>query len=362
MFVVFIVCLLNTCCVFGGSVSDIIGKDTLDAVDKVSEREAGISISGFAEGILSGEEVFSIENITESAVNLFLKEIKESTELIKPVFIAVILSAILKTLSSSFNTKSVSELSFYVCYMVMIFIVLKMFAITGEVAKDALESMGNMVMASMPVFYTLMALSGDYTAAYITGPFVAGAAGVMTVVGKSVVIPVVSLGLTLEIVNNISEREKIGKLASLVKKGIKYGLKTIAAGFMAVLSIQKLGTSVVDMAAGKTAKALLGAVPVVGDVFSGAVETAVALTGAVKSSYLMAVIVVIGVICIIPVLKILAVMVIFKIIAAITEPIGEKRFIKMLSEAGDYTGLVLSTLFTATVMFVFSAIIMMGII
>ena len=104
----------------------------------------------------------------------------------------------------------------------------------------------------------------------------------------------------------------------------------------------------------------MGAVPVVGDVFGGALDTAAAMTGAVKSSYLIGVIVVIGIACIIPIIKVFAVMVMFKVMAAVTEPIGERRFIKCINSAGDNIGLMLSTLFTAMVMFMFASIILVG--
>ena len=345
---------------FGSPVSQFKDSGTVKEMDKVTRDETGLRVSELMESVIEGENIFSPERIVKWLGDTFLTEVKECIGLMKPVMVAVIMSALLKTVSSSFKSKTVSELSFYVCYMVMIFVITEMFALTGELVKDSLAGLGNIVVASMPVFYTIMAASGQYTSAFVAGPFVAGAAGAMAGFARAVILPAISLGMTFEIVNNITERERIGKLSQLIVKGVRWMLKTISVSFMALLSLQKIGASAADKAAGKTVKAVMGAVPVVGDVLGGAIDTAAAMTGAVKSSYLVAVIVVIGIACLIPLIKVFAVMIMFKLMAVLTEPIGEKRFIKCINSAGDNIGLMLSTLFTAMVMFMFAAIILAG--
>jgi len=351
-----------TPCAMASPVYEVIDNDTVNGLDKVSGEETGVRVSDIMESVIDGEDAFSLKVIVRKVSDMFFEETKACLYLMKPVMVAVIMSALLKTLSSSFKSKSVSELSFYVCYMVMIFVITEMFALTGDMVKDSLEGLGNIVVASMPVFYTIMAASGEYTSAFIAGPFVAGAAGAMASFARIAILPAISLGMTLEIVNNITERERIGKLSKLIGKGVKRTLKTVSVSFMALLSLQKIGASAADKAAGKTVRALMGAVPVVGDVFGGAIDTAAAMTGAVRSSYLVAVIVVIGIACLLPLIKVFALMVMFKIMAALTEPIGEKRFIKCINAAGDNIGLMLSTLFTAMVMFMFAAIMLVGLI
>ncbi len=353
-------CLCFSSYAFGSPVSEIVDKATVNEMDKVSRKETGVEVSNIMDSIIKGDTSFSLKGAIVWAGDTFFEETRECISLMKPVMVAVIMSALLKTISSSFKSKAVSELSFYVCYMVMVFVITEMFALTGELVKDSMKGLGNIVAASMPVFYTIMAASGEYTSAFVAGPFVAGAAGAMAGFARIVILPAISLGMTFEIVNNITERERLGKLSKLISKGVRWILKTVSISFMALLSLQKVGASAADKAAGKTVKAIIGAVPVVGDVFGGAIDTAAAMTGAVKSSYLVAIIVVIGVACLIPLIKVFTIMVMFKIMAALTEPIGEKRFIKCLNSAGDNIGLMLSTLFTAMVMFMFAAIMLVG--
>lgn len=355
--VILIVVMAFSRTVYAEEITSVLGNDRVNAVEEAA-KETGLSFKEVCEDILSGKLDFSLFGVLEKCVEIFFSEIRELMGLLKPLFVAALLSALLKSISSYFKSKAVSELGFYVCYMVMIFIALDMFKLAGEVVKESLEDIRNLSAAAMPIFYTFMAASGRMSGAYIMGPFAAAASVLITQASNTVILPLAGFGVSLEIVNNLTEKEQFGKMSLLIKKGISRGLKLVAGGFMAVLSLQGMGSGAADKLAGRTAKAAIGAVPVVGDVFGGIVETAAALTGAVKGSAVVAMIIVLAAMCIVPVIKVFSVMAIFKAAAALIEPICEKRFIKALSALGDYTALLMGTLFTAMVMFVFGALVM----
>ena len=343
----------------------VIGEERLKEADEALKNAAGengitndITFSGLIKAAAAGKLDFSPQTILDIITKLFFAEIQSCADMLAPLFTAAILGAILKNISSSFNSKAVAELSFYVCYMVTVFVIVDMFAVAGRLVTDTLTSLGDTAAAVMPVFYTLMAVSGQYTGAYVMGPFAASAAVFMAGFSKAILVPLLSLAVTLEIVNNLTERPTLGKMSALIKKGTGWVLKIISGGFMSLLSLQKISTAASDRLAGRAAKAAIGAVPIVGDVMSGAVETAAAMTGAIKSSAAVAAVIFIAAVCALPLIKVFVIMMIFKITAVVTEPVGEKRFIKCLSAVGDYTGLLLGTLFAAMAMFMFTVIIL----
>lgn len=359
---------LGTLKVFASSsVETVIGADRMDEADRAIEDAVDgneiledVTFSGLVKAVVSGRMDFSLSTVIDIVTRLFFSEVRSCAGMLAPLFTAAILGAVLKNISSSFNSKAVAELSFYVCYMVMIFIVMDMFAVAGKLVTETLDVLRDTSAAVMPVFYTLMAVSGQYTGAYIMGPFTAAATVFMSVFSKAVLVPALGLAVTLEIVNNLTERPALGKMSELIKKGSGRILKIIAGGFMAFISLQKIGTAASDKLAGRAAKAAVGAVPVVGGVMEGAVETAAAMTSAIKSSTAVAAVIFIAAVCALPLIKIFVIMVIYKFTAAVIEPVGESRFVKCLSSVGDYTGLLLSTLFAAMVMFMFAVIILVG--
>ena len=71
----------------------------------------------------------------------------------------------------------------------------------------------------------------------------------------------------------------LSRFTTLLREGLSWLMKGIAFLFMALLSLQKLGGTVLNQGTAKTAKAIVGSVPIIGDVMGGAVDTAAALTG-----------------------------------------------------------------------------------
>ena len=112
--------------------------------------------------------------------------------------------------------------------------------------------------------------------------------------------------------------------------------------------------------AAKTAKIAVSAVPVVGNVMGGAVETAAAVAGTLRSGTLVAAAVFLLVLCIPLVIKLLVIMLVFKLTAAAAEFICEERLVECISAAGEYTGLLLGVVFLGEGMFLFASLLLLG--
>ena len=136
-------------------------------------------------------------------------------------------------------------------------------------------------------------------------------------------------------------------------------MKGIAFLFMALLSLQKLGGNLLNQGIGKTAKAVITSVPIVGDVMGGAVDTAAALTTMIRGGTLITTIIFLALLCAVPLIRLAIMILIYKITAAVSEPICETRLVKCISGAGDFSVLLFGALFLVECMFLFSAILLL---
>ena len=84
----------------------------------------------------------------------------------------------------------------------------------------------------------------------------------------------------------------------------------------------------------------------------GAVDTAAAVAGTIRSGTLAAAVIFLILVCIPLVVKLVAMTLIFKLTAAAVECIGS---------AGDYTALLLGVVFLVEVMFLFSSVLLLGV-
>ena len=246
------------------------GLDT-DAVDAAAEEmDAAVSFSDLLAEILSGEFDFTFANIREKASELMFGELRMQGKLLAQLVLIVILSAILKQCSDSFQGKNVGEMGFYVCYMVLIVAILTSFYSISQSVVERMRGLCGVFGAMVPIFLVLSASSGNLAQGALMGPTLMGGATALSVGISYVLIPAIQLSIALEMADHISEKPILGKFAELLRQCISWGMKGAAMLFMLLLSLQKIGGGALNGLAAKTAKIAVGAVPVVGGVMGGA--------------------------------------------------------------------------------------------
>ena len=332
-----------------------------EAVDRAAqELEAETDFSKLLTDVLSGEFDLTFEGIQEKVAEAAFGEFRLQGKLLMQLVIVVLLSAILKQLSDSFQGKNVGEMGFYLCYMVLVVVILSAFHTISGVVVERVNGINGVFGAMIPIFLTLLAAKGNLAQGALMGSAVMGGSAALSVAVSKIIIPAILLAISLEMADHISEKPILGKFAELLRQCISWGMKGAAMLFMLLLSLQKIGGGVVNGLAVRTAKIAVGAVPVVGNVMGGAVETAAAAAAALRSGTLVAAAVFLLLLCIPLVIKLLVIMLIFRLTAAAAEFVCEERLVECIDAAGEYTGLLLGVVFLAEGMFLFSALLLLG--
>lgn len=332
-----------------------------DDVDRAA-RDAGADtdFSGLLRDILSGGYDFSFAGMQERLLDAAFGEFRIQGRLLAQLLLVVILSAILKQLSDSFQGKAVGEMGFYICYMVLVVVIISSFYELSRCVVERMSGICKVFGAMLPIFMTLSVTSGNLTQTAMMGSAIMGGSAALSAAVSHILIPAILLAVSLELTDHISERPILGKFAELLRGCIGWGMKGAAMVFMLLLSLQKIGGGAINGLAAKTAKIAVGAVPVVGDVMGGAVETAAAVAGTLRSGTLVAAAILLLLLCLPLLVKLVVILLTFKLTAAAAEFICEERLVECISAAGDYTGLLLGVLFLGEGMFLFSALLLLG--
>lgn len=337
--------------------------DRLDTeeIDRMAKKaDADGSFSDLVRQMLTGEFDFSFRGLRETAAEEAFGEIRAQGRLLLQLVLVVILSAVLKQLSDSFQGKSVGEMGFAVCYMVLVVVLLEAFYDISACVAERMQALCGVYGAMVPLFLLLSASSGNVTQTALLGPAVMGGLGVLSWGVSHVLIPAILLTVSLELADHISERPMLGQFAQLLKQCIRWGMKGAAGAFMLLLSVQKIGGGALNGLAVKTAKIAVGAVPVVGDMMGGTVELVAAAAGTLKSGTLAAAAVFLLLLCIPIVLKLAVILLVFRFTAAAAEFICEERLVECIVAAGEYTELLLGVIVLGEGMFLFSALLLLG--
>ncbi|AEV68668.1 stage III sporulation protein AE [Acetivibrio clariflavus] len=300
--------------------------------------------------LTKGEFKFDFASIFKRILLYLFKEVYVNIDLLIKLIVLAIICAVLNNLQSSFMSKSVGELAFYVCYIVLVSVLLISFNSALKSGIQIIDAMVNFMYTSIPVLITLLISGGNITSGGVLHPVLIAIVQFTAAIIKNVFVPLIVLSTVISIVNNISDKIQVARLASLLKNITSWSLGFILTIFVAVVSLQGSLGAVVDGVTSKTAKFAIGVfVPVAGKYLADAADTVIGCTLLIKNAVGVAIMIGIVSVSLIPMLKMLAIIGVYRLACVFLEPVAENRIIKCIGEvAGSITyifGIVASVSF-----------------
>ncbi|KAB3527575.1 stage III sporulation protein AE [Alkaliphilus serpentinus] len=333
---------------------DVLNKDLGDYLPKINFRELIVKV-------VKGEGAFSFKDIISGGTRYLFKEVVANWILLVQIIVMSTIYALLSNLQSSFDHDVVGRLAYTVCYMVIISITIKSFLIAINLGKETIDMMVTFMQALIPILLAILLAMGGITTSAFFHPILLGAIGFVATMVKTVVLPLIFFSAVLAIVNNLSSKIQVSKLAGLLKQTAAVILGFILTAFVGIISIQGIASATVDGVTIRTAKfAVDKFIPIVGGFLSDAMDTVVGCSLVIKNAVGAIGLFSIFIICLIPMLKILALIVIYKLCAAIIEPIAHGQLVDCLNQMSSSLILLFATVSTIAVMFFITITIVVG--
>lgn len=335
-------------------------KQIEDQLKKYSSDDATSLLDGYDPRSLikdasTGKFELSVKGIANNVLKFLFKELYQNLGLLVKIVVLVILCALLKNLQNSFMSESVGEAAFFVCYIVIVSVLLVSFSTAMSMGMEIIDSMVGFMYATVPVLITLLVTGGNITSGGIFQPIMLMVVEVSATVIKNFFMPLIFLSAILSIVNNISDKIQLSRLTSLIRQITGWTLGAILTVFIAVVSLQGSMGAVVDGVTSKAAKFAIGAfIPIVGKTLSDAADTVIGCTLLIKNAAGIAVMIGVIAICIVPLLKILALVVLYKAASALLEPISEKRITNCINDVAGSMIYIFSLSASVAFMFLIS--------
>lgn len=211
----------------------------------------------------------NIDNKTllDKVIQLFGKEIKDTFRIIGSIIVIIVIHSILKSISENLENKSISQITYYVQYILIVTIIMSNFADIILLAKDTIQNLVGFSYSLVPILMTLMITTGSITSVGIIQPILLF---LITFIGNIIsnfLLPLILIGTALGIVSKVSEKVQIDKLSKYFKSSVVWILGIVLTIFVGVLSLEGSLTSTVDGITAKTAKAAVSNfIPVVGKI------------------------------------------------------------------------------------------------
>lgn len=319
-------------------------KDSFDSLD------VGQVLNSAIKGKIDAKTIYS------SVLKILGDEITSSITIIGGILAIIVIHAILKNIGENIGNNSISQIAYYVEYILIVTLIMKSFLTVIDMVKDAIVNLVSYINMLIPLLLALVVTSGTAVTASVVQPVILW---LIVLLGNGItmyILPVLLISTVLGIVSNLSDKIQIGKLSKMLKSSIVWVMGFVLTLFVSFLSLEGTLTSGVD---GLTLKGLKSAsstfIPVVGKVLSDSVDTVLGATAVIKNAVgIVGIIVVLG-ICVVPIIKLIVLNILYNLSAAIAEPLADKKIINVMEQIADTFKVLLA------IMFSISALLIVGI-
>lgn len=334
-------------------ISEILEELHLEEVDRfgLEELPQKMTFSQLVE-VLCEEGLHGISGreIAQWVFDLFFYELAASKDYFLQILCFTATFAVLKNILDMKN-QYVSQLSFLLIYGTLMAMLMQSFLLIAEVAQDGIGEMTKYLTVLVPVYATTLMISGSAASA---GAFYELSFLLMTLMEwtmRILFVPGIHIYLLLNLFDQLFLEEKFSKLAELIESGIRVSLKTGLAFVVGFGCIQSMLTPAKDRLSESLVVRSVSAIPGMGSVLGSTGDILLSCGLLIKNSVGVAALLLLAVICLVPILKVFIFTLLYRGLAAVLQPVADKRLINCIHSTGKAGELYLAMLRNSMLLF-----------
>ena len=327
-----------------------------DELDRLLSSKTTVTFSEIYNAMRNGQVDEAMENALRAFTDSVIYELRTSRVIALQILAVIILGSTFAQLSGNMG-EYVMENGFMVTYMVIVSLLLGDFLVVQSIVTD---TVGN-VTDFMKAFYPMYASS----ILYVQGPESAGYSQSIIVLVIymcqngiiKIILPLIKCSGLISLVNNLNREDYFSRLANLMKSIAKWGLGTMFVVVTGINVVKSMIAPAMDKVSRNGVLRMLGKLSGMSSV--SAVLGVIVSTGQfIKNCMGMACTVVVVILAAVQMIKILVIVFTLRCIAALVQPIGDKRYAEGVGVMASSIEMMLWACGISAMMFVISIALM----
>ena len=283
------------------------------------------------QSILSGEFSDNAGSVWEAILGLIFDELLNFLPLIATIIAVAILSGMIGDLRGT-NSKSIADITHFVCYGVIIILVVSACTSILTLTSNTLQGLKNQIDVAFPILLTILTAIGGTSSVSVYQPAVALFSGTIMQIFTLVLMPLFIFSLVFTVISNLSSSVKLEKFSSFFNSLFKWITGAVFTIFMGFLIIQGITAGSLDTVSIRTAKyAIRSYIPILGGYLSEGFNVIMASSILIKNAIGASGLLLMFSSVIVPVVEIVLLMLCLKLTAGILEPLTDSRISNFIS-------------------------------
>ena len=174
-------------------------------------------------------------------------EIRTGRNTLKQLLLLAILAAILTNFSGLVRNRHISDIGFYLIYLMVITLSVSSFAAVLESAKEQMHLLTEFLKVLAPVYIFAVGLTCGLTTSAMFYHMLLVLIYLIELVAVQFLLPIIHVQVLVGVLNNLSEEDYLSKFGELLELGIKWTMKLMFSGVIGLNLVQGILGPALDL-------------------------------------------------------------------------------------------------------------------
>lgn len=339
---------------------ELIGELELDELDRFietqeSETALDLSFSELFRKLLSGDLEYDSSAVWSWIVDHCFSVVRQNQIYLAQMLVLLIAFAMLQGISGVFSDAFLSDISFLAVYFLFLYNALRIFASMQQIVYHCMERIAEFTLLIQPVFCMAMFFSSGINSASLTYEMTLLVLYLIQTILQKVLLPIVFVFLVTQFANFAWKEERLSGIGKLLEGGTLFTQKLLVTLILGMNLIQGMVAPAVDQLKKTATVRTIGIIPGLGGAMNAVSEMLLGTGLLIKNCVGATVIVILILMCAKPLLEIGMLALIYRVLAALAEPVTDKRISGVL-DALARAGMLYARLVVTAILMLFLSV------
>lgn len=318
--------------------------------EQETEMDLDVSFFELLKSFLSGDDDVDFAKVWAWLLSHGLDAVRQNKTYLAQMLILLLAFAMLQGIAGIFSDSFLSDISFLAVYFLFLYNALRIFASMQQIVYSCMDRIAEFTLLVQPVFCMAMIFSTGINSASLTYEMTLLVLYLVQNLLQKFLMPLVFVFLITQFANFAWKEERFSSMAKLIEGAVNLSQKVLVSFILGINLIQGMVAPAVDQLKKTAAIRTIGVIPGLGGAMNAVSEMLLGTGLLIKNCVGATVIVVLILLCAKPFLEIGILAFIYRVLAALVEPVTDKRISGVLDALARAGMLYLKLVVTAILM------------
>lgn len=311
----------------------------------------GVEFEMLVKEITQNGQGFSVGKWMTIIGTVILEQIKNQGQNILYFLFLIISASFLTVIAKAFRNRQISDMGFYMIYLFMFVIMMRSFGVCYSLTEKVVKDLVDFMKVLMPAYLMAAALSSYRMSAVVYYEGFLLLVYYLQKLVKVLILPAIRCYVLFTMLGHLGREEVFSRGRKSLKKCILFLFKFMIGVVGGLQMIQGMISPAIDQWKQTAWSSGISSLGNVGNIAQNVREMVFGSGMLLKNGIGVAASVMIVAICLFPAIEVGCYVVFYQILAAVAEPVSDKKMVNVIGDMGEGMELLVKLLFTVAALF-----------